>query len=181
MCIRDRFTSRATLFAGIGSTLASILIPVFSTGKNAIGGSSFTAYGRIALIIAILAPLFLSITIFGVRERRDPPAAKQERFRFREIIQTILRNDQLVWIAVIFLLQQIGNGLIVGGLGSTYIYLTFGYEGGLYSLFTMVGMSATCLLYTSDRRSLFSSSWKSSSRTFCFSLSKRVLFYSTSV
>ena len=125
---RNQFTSRATLFAGIGSTLASILIPVFSTGKNAIGGSSFTAYGRIALIIAILAPLFLSITIFGVRERRDPPAAKQERFRFREIIQTILRNDQLVWIAVIFLLQQIGNGLIVGGLGSTYIYLTFGYE-----------------------------------------------------
>lgn len=109
-------------------------------------GSSFTAYGRIALIIAILAPLFLSITIFGVRERRDPPAAKQERFRFREIIQTILRNDQLVWIAVIFLLQQIGNGLIVGGLGSTYIYLTFGYEGGLYSLFTMVGMSATAFL-----------------------------------
>lgn len=99
---RNQFTSRATLFAGIGSTLASILIPVFSTGKNAIGGSSFTAYGRIALIIAILAPLFLSITIFGVRERRDPPAAKQERFRFREIIQTILRNDQLVWIAVIF-------------------------------------------------------------------------------
>ena len=143
---RNQFTSRATLFAGIGSTLASILIPVFSTGKNAIGGSSFTAYGRIALIIAILAPLFLSITIFGVRERRDPPAAKQERFRFREIIQTILRNDQLVWIAVIFLLQQIGNGMIVGGLGSTYIYLTFGYEGGLYSLFTMVGMSATAFL-----------------------------------
>ena len=143
---RNQFTSRATLFAGIGSTLASILIPVFSTGKNAIGGSSFTAYGRIALIIAILAPLFLSITIFGVRERRDPPAPKQERFRFREIIQTILRNDQLVWIAVIFLLQQIGNGLIVGGLGSTYIYLTFGYEGGLYSLFTMVGMSATAFL-----------------------------------
>lgn len=76
----------------------------------------------------------------------DPPAAKQERFRFREIIQTILRNDQLVWIAIIFLLQQIGNGLIVGGLGSTYIYLTFGYEGGLYSLFTMVGMSATAFL-----------------------------------
>ena len=88
----------------------------------------------------------MSITIFGVRERRDPPAAKQERFRFREIIQTILRNDQLVWIAVIFLLQQIGNGLIVGGLGSTYIFLTFGYEGGLYSLFTMVGMSATAFL-----------------------------------
>jgi melibiose permease/lactose/raffinose/galactose permease len=57
-----------------------------------------------------------------------------------------MSNDQLRWIAVIFLIQQIGNGLIVGGIGSTYIYLQYGYEGGLYSLFTTVGMSATAFL-----------------------------------
>ena len=34
---RNQFTSRATLFAGIGSTLAAILIPMFTTGSNAIG------------------------------------------------------------------------------------------------------------------------------------------------
>ena len=33
--VRNRFTSRATLFAGIGGMLASILIPVFSTGSAA--------------------------------------------------------------------------------------------------------------------------------------------------
>ena len=31
-------------------------------------------------------------------------------------------------------------------MGSTYIYFEFGYEGGLYSLFTTIGMSVTALL-----------------------------------
>ena len=39
-----------------------------------------------------------------------------------------------------------GNGIAVGGLGSTYIYFEYGYDGGLYSLFTTVGMSATAFL-----------------------------------
>jgi len=34
----------------------------------------------------------------------------------------------------------------LGGLGSTYIYFDFGYSGGLYSLFTTVGMAATAFL-----------------------------------
>ena len=33
-----------------------------------------------------------------------------------------------------------------GGIGSTYIYFEFGYKGGLYSIFTTVGMSATAFL-----------------------------------
>ena len=145
---RDQLTSKATLCAGIGGTLASILIPMFTTGEMALGGSANTAYGIIALIINILAPLFLCFTIFGVKERREAPqpAAKGDGAGLKKIIRTIKENDQLRWIAVIFLIQQIGNGLVVGGLGSTYIYFTFGYDGGLYSLFTTVGMSATAFL-----------------------------------
>ena len=138
---RNQLTSRATLFAGIGSTLASILIPMLTTG-----GSTSVAYGRIGLVIAILAPLFLAVTILGVREHRETVRKEQSRFSLKEVFGAILRNDQLVWIAVILLVQQIGNGLIIGGLGSTYIYFTFGYDGGLYSLFTTVGMSATAVM-----------------------------------
>lgn len=144
---RNRFTSRTTLFAGIGGTLAAILIPLFTTGAGALGGSTAAAYGRVALIIAILAPLFILFTLLGVRERREVnTAAKRERFSFKQIIKTIARNDQLVWVAVIFLVQQVGNGLVIGGIGSTYIYFTFGYNGGLYSLFNTVGMLATGVL-----------------------------------
>ena len=141
---RNQFASRATLFAGIGGTLASVLIPMFTIGDKAIGGSTTTAYGVISLIICIIAPLFLCFTIFGVREKREyndaPPVS------LKKIRTTIIGNDQLLWISLIFLLQQIGNGLIVGGIGSTYIYFDFGYNGGLFSLFTIVGMSVTAFL-----------------------------------
>lgn len=141
---RNQFTSRATLFAGIGGTLASVLIPMLTVGENAIGGSTTTAYGVIALIVCILAPLFLCFTIFGVREKREytdaPPVS------FKKIWKTITGNDQLLWISLIFLIQQIGNGFIIGGIGSTYIYFDFGYNGGLLSLFSIVGMSVTAFL-----------------------------------
>ena len=146
--VRNRFTSRATLFAGIGGMLASILIPVFSTGSGAIGGSTAVAYGRIALVIGILSPLFILFVLFGVQERRESVSAgkQKEKFSLAQVFRTIARNDQLVWIAVIFLIQQVGHGLVIGGIGSAYIYFTFGYDGGLYSLFTTVGMSATAVL-----------------------------------
>ena len=143
---RNMFTSRATLFAGIGSTLAGVLIPMLTTGGMAIGGNAVTAYGTIAIVICILSPLFAMFTLFGVRENRSDMAEPAPKISFKMIVKTITQNDQLMWISLIFLLQQIGNGLVVGGIGSFYIYFEFGYSGGLYSLFTMVGMSVTAFL-----------------------------------
>lgn len=143
---RDQFTSRATLCAGIGGTLASILIPMLTTGSMALGGSANIAYGRIALVIGILAPAFLCFTIFGVKEHRENITREKSSGGLKKIISTLKSNDQLLWISLIFLIQQIGNGIVVGGLGSTYIYFQYGYNGGLYSAFTTVGMSATAFL-----------------------------------
>ncbi len=143
---RNQFTSRATLFAGVGGTLAGMLIPIFTTGSGTIGGSAQKAYGIIALVVCILAPLFLAFTIFGVTETRTADNEPAPPISFKKIIGTITGNDQLRWIAVIFLLQQIGNGIILGGLGSTYIYFDFGYEGGLYSTFSTIGLAVTAVL-----------------------------------
>ena len=143
---RNTFTARTPLFAGIGGTAASILIPLLTTGANAIGGSTSVAYGRIALAIAFLAPAFLCFVLFGVRERREDLSEPVPPVSFKKIWSTISGNDQLIWIAVIFLIHEIGNGVVMSGIGSTYIYFEFGYEGGLYSLFTTVGMSVTALL-----------------------------------
>lgn len=143
---RNQFTSRATLCAGIGGTALSILLPMLTTGEHAIGGSASIAYGRIALVVCIISPLFLCFTIFGARERRDDAREKAPPVSFKKIYGTIFKNDQLLWISLIFLIQQIGNGLVIGGLGSTYIYFDFGYKGGLYSSFTTIGMSATAFL-----------------------------------
>lgn len=143
---RNQFTSRATLFAGIGGTLASVLIPALTAGAGAIGGSSQTAYGIIAIIIGILSPIFMLSILLGVKENRDYEKEPAPKVSFKKIIDTFRKNDQLLWIAIIFLIQQIGNGIVLGGIGSTYIYFDFGYEGGLYSIFSTIGMAATAVL-----------------------------------
>ena len=143
---RNQLTSRATLFAGIGGTLASLVIPMFTTGGLALGGNAMTAYGRIALVFCVIAPLFMCFTVFGVREREQKAYEQAPPISFKKILSTITGNDQLMWIAIIFLIQQIGNNLAVHGLGATYIYLEFGYAGGLYSLFNTIGVLATAFL-----------------------------------
>ncbi len=144
--MRNTYTSRATLFAGIGGTLASMLVPVFTTGQYALGGNAQSAYGRIALVICVLTPLFMLFTLFGVKERRDDMKTEAPKVSFKKILNTITKNDQLVWMILIFLLQQIGNNFVLAGVGSTYIYFTYGYEGGLYSIFSTVGVAATAFL-----------------------------------
>ena len=143
---RDQFASRATLFAGVGGTLAGIVIPMLTTGSSTIGGSAHVAYKVVAIGVCILAPAFFCFTIFGAKERREPVSERRSSVGLKKVVRTIMRNDQLRWIALIFLIQQVGNGIAIGGLGSTYLYFEYGYDGGLYSLFTTVGMSATAFL-----------------------------------
>ena len=143
---RNKYTSRATLCAGIGGVLAASFIPMFTAGGNAIGGNAVTAYGRVALIIAILAPAFLAFTIFGVTESRDCNADPVPPVSFKKIVSTFTGNDQLLWIALIFLLQEVGNGIVMAGVGQTYIYVEFGYRGGFFTVFQMLGMAVTAFL-----------------------------------
>ncbi|MBR4724178.1 MAG: MFS transporter [Lachnospiraceae bacterium] len=143
---RNQFTSRTTLFAGVGGTLAGMLIPMFTAGALQIGGNASTAYGVIALIIAILCPLFILFTLLGVRENRDDMEKPAEKVSFKLIVSTIFGNDQLRWMVLIFLLQQIGNSIVIGGIGANYVYFRYGYEGGLYSLFSTIGVAATAFL-----------------------------------
>ena len=143
---RNQFTSRATLFAGIGGMTAAAFIPMLTAGDQAIGGNAVTAYGIVALVIAILGPAFLAITIFGTKEQRDYNADPVPPVSFKKIWTTITGNDQLLWIALIFLIQQIGNGIVMAGVGSTYIYVEFGYQGGFFTMFQMLGMFVTGFL-----------------------------------
>ena len=143
---RNQFTSRATLFAGIGSTLAGLMIPMLTAGTLQLSGNASTAYGIIALVIGILSPLFVLFTLFGVKENRDDMEKPADKVSFKLIADTIFGNDQLRWMVLIYLLHQIGNNLIVGGIGANYVYFRYGYEGGLYSLFSTVGMAATAFL-----------------------------------
>ena len=143
---RDALTSRATLCAGIGNALASVAIPLFTTGAMALGGNARSGYGIISIVISALALFFQMFTLLFVKEDRSDMEKKPVPVSLKRVVSTITGNDQLMWISLCFLIQQIGSGIIAGGLGATYIYFTYGYRGGLYSTFTLIGMSATALL-----------------------------------
>ena len=144
--IRNQLTSRATLFAGIGGMMAAAFIPMFTAGDSALGGNAVTAYGLVALAIAILGPVFLAFTVFGVTEQRNYNDEPAPPVSFKKIFKTITGNDQLLWISLIFLVQQIGNGIVLSGVGQTYIYVEFGYKGIFFTAFQMLGMMVTAFL-----------------------------------
>lgn len=147
---RNQYTSRATFFAGVGGTLIAMLVPLLTTGSAAIGGNTKTAYAIVAVGVSLLGLVFIAFTIFGVKEpnphTKKDPSDTSGHASIKQIVGTIFKNRELMWVILIFLLQQIGNAIIGGGLGSTYVYFEFGYEGGLYSIFSTVGVAATAVL-----------------------------------
>lgn len=144
--MRNKFTSRTVFFSGMGGAFVTVFVPIFTAGAHVIGGNAVTAYRTMAAIACTAAPITMMLVFLFVRENRANSSSKKEKVSLKRIFTTIIRNDQLKWAALIFLFQQVGNAVVSNGLGSTYIYLQFGYNGTLATLFTVIGMSSTVVL-----------------------------------
>lgn len=145
---RNKLTSCAQLLASAGIGLASLLIPLFTTGSLAKWGAP-TGYKVIGIISAVLMVLFQLFTILGVKEKPLPPIKpdKSDRLTLKKMFQTIAKNDQLLWCALIMLIFSIGTGVVGGGLLTMYVYFEFGYEGG-YTLLIGIGYGIISTLFT---------------------------------
>lgn len=145
---RNKLTSCAQLLASAGIGLASLLIPLFTTGSLAKWGAP-TGYKVIGIISAVLMVLFQLFTILGVKEKPLPPIKpdKSDRLTLKKMFQTIAKNDQLLWCALIMLIFSIGTGVVGGGLLTMYVYFEFGYEGG-YTLLIGLGYGIISTLFT---------------------------------
>lgn len=145
---RNKLTSCAQLLASAGVGLASLLIPLFTTGSLAKWGAP-TGYKVIGIISAVLMVLFQLFTILGVKEKPLPPikSDKSDRLTLKKMFQTIAKNDQLLWCALIMLIFSIGTGVVGGGLLTMYVYFEFGYEGG-YTLLIGLGYGIISTLFT---------------------------------
>jgi len=145
---RNKLTSCAQLLASAGIGLATLLIPLFTTGSLAKWGAP-TGYKVIGIISAVLMVLFQLFTILGVKEKPLPPIKpdKSDRLTLKKMFQTIAKNDQLLWCALIMLIFSIGTGVVGGGLLTMYVYFEFGYEGG-YTLLIGIGYGIISTLFT---------------------------------
>lgn len=145
---RNKLTSCAQLLASAGIGLATLLIPLFTTGSLAKWGAP-TGYKVIGIISAVLMVLFQLFTILGVKEKPLPPIKpdKSDRLTLKKMFQTIAKNDQLLWCALIMLIFSTGTNVVGSGLLTMYVYFEFGYEGG-YTLLIGLGYGIISTLFT---------------------------------
>ncbi len=145
---RNKLTSCAQLLASAGIGLATLLIPLFTTGSFAKWGAP-TGYKVIGIISAVLMVLFQLFTILGVKEKPLPPIKpdKSDRLTLKKMFQTIAKNDQLLWCALIMLIFSTGTSVVGSGLLTMYVYFEFGYEGG-YTLLIGIGYGIISTLFT---------------------------------
>lgn len=133
---RATLTSMANLFAAIGGIIAVGAIPLLTAGESTIGGNAVTAYAVIAVVISVIFIGCQVMTVIGVQEK--PLALQtQEKMGIKRMVKVLFNNDQLLWIALVMLLYNLGSSLILG-FGSTYVYFEFGYNGFLVTVFVAV-------------------------------------------
>ncbi len=131
---RNKLTSFANLFAGAGAVVAMGLIPIFTNGKNAIGGTAISGYKAVTAFIAIVFASSQFVVFFFVKENKNAILEKEERIGVKKMLRVIVKNDQLLWVTLIMLLYNTGSALLTA-FGVNYMYLSFGYNGNLVTMF----------------------------------------------
>ena len=131
---RNKLTSFANLFAGMGAIIAMGLIPILTNGESAIGGSSITGYIAVSVFIALAFMGSQFVVFFFVKENPSIHLEKEERIGVKKMLRVIFKNDQLLWVTLIMLLYNTGSALLTA-FGVNYMYLSFEYNGSLVTMF----------------------------------------------
>ncbi len=145
---RDKLTSFTQIMCAIGGGLAGLIVPMLTNGDNAIGGSAATGYGVLAIVAAVLMFAFQLFTIFGVQEKPLPKnLLKTPPLKLKDMFRVLIKNDQLLWCALVMLLFNVGTNVVGGGLGMMYVYFEFGYNGMLWTVFGL-GFAVVSTVFT---------------------------------
>lgn len=151
---RERIGSFARICANVGMFAVVVgIIPLTGALSDAVG-SQKQGWLLFALIVALLMLLFLLFTLFGVRERGGY-FRQEEKTTLREMLRVIIKNDQLLWLAVSMSLFMIGYSTTVS-FGVYYFKYIFGDES-MYAVFALVLGASQVLalsLFTLVRRAL---------------------------
>lgn len=126
---RNELTNLVLIFASIGQFLAGGLIPILVTG-NAVW-----MYKIVGIVISFIFLIFTFLTYFGVKEEKVLENI-EEKVSFKSMYQILLKNDQLIVVAIALLLYTISIELFMA-FGLNFFYFEFGYGGAQLTLFTV--------------------------------------------
>ncbi|MDO5677982.1 MAG: glycoside-pentoside-hexuronide (GPH):cation symporter [Propionibacteriaceae bacterium] len=130
---RERIGVVARICANIGLfSMAVGLVPV-TAWLTDVFGSARTAWFVLAAVLVVIMALFQLLTLFLTKEK---VAADPQNTPLRELFQVIVRNDQLLWVAVAMVAYMSGY-IITTSFGLYYFKYIFGDENA-YPLFAAV-------------------------------------------
>ena len=133
---RERIGAVAKIFATIGlfSVVVAIVPLVGSEGvlTQAFGRTGGWTVLAIGLVVIML--LGQAVTLFGVKEPKI--AVEQERTSLREIAGVVVKNDQLLWVAIAMTLFMTGY-ITTTSFGVYFFKYAYGDEG-MYTIFGAV-------------------------------------------
>ena len=154
---RATLTSRVTICAAIGGfvmTAAATLLPTMfgaSTGKGAAA-----VYGIMAVIVSLLFLASQTVVFFFCQEKaRDLQQEEaSEKSTFADLFKVVGKNPQVRVVVIAMFLYYLASGVLTGGIGLNYYYLSVGYgssSGGfvvtLISVFYVLSMIISQALY----------------------------------
>ena len=134
---RATLTSRVTICAAIGGFLmtgAATLLPTMfgaSSGKGAA-----TIYGIMAIVVSLLFLASQTVVFFFCQEKaRDLKQEEaSEKSSLADLFKVVAKNPQIRVVVISIFLYYLASGVLTGGIGLNYYYLSLGYgsaSGGL--------------------------------------------------
>ena len=154
---RASLTSKVTICAAIGGflmTAAATLLPTMfgaSTGKGAAA-----IYAIMAIVVSLLFLLSQTAVFFFCREKaRDLKQEEaSEKSSLIDLFKVFAKNSQVRVTVIAIFLYYLASGVLTGGIGLNYYYLSVGYgssSGGfvvtLISVFYVLAMISSQALF----------------------------------
>ncbi len=133
---RATLTSRVTICAAIGGFLmtgAATLLPTMFGGG---GKGAASVYGIMAIVVSLLFLASQTVVFFFCQEKaRDVKQEEaSEKSSLIDLFKVVVKNPQVRVVVISVFLYYLASGVLTGGIGMNYFYLSIGYgsaSGGL--------------------------------------------------
>ena len=127
---RASISSRVTVCASIGGftmTAACMLLPTLFRNL-----SSAQVFMILAIVISIVFLLSqVAVFVFCKEKKEDPNQVNvSEKTHFLDLFKTFAKNKELRVSVISMFLYYLASGVLTGGIGLNYFYLSIGYGSG---------------------------------------------------
>ena len=145
---RNSITMLTVMFAALGAFIGqggiSFLYP----------GNVRQAFSWISIAVVVIFVAMQAMTAIFVKERSRAEAEQQTKVSLKHMLNTIRKNDQVLWMTLVMLFYNIGSSLLVA-LAYNLYYIEIGYDGQtiiFIAIFGIVNIFANLMYPALEKR-----------------------------